>query len=380
MTPIEPNVLPDGIRSRFVSDVNGLNMHVLEAGSLDRPLLLLLHGFPELAYSWRKVMLPLAKAGYRVVAPDQRGYGRTADGATEYDVDLESYGMLNLTRDALALVRALGYEAVAAVIGHDFGASVAAYCALIRPDVFRKVAIMSAPFSGPPAFPYNTDGDSAAVLGNAGRGDIDAELASLSRPRKHYHRYYSTRSANADMLHCAQGMADLLRGYFHGKSADWPGNDPHRLAAWAADSLAEMPTYYIMDRDATMAETAATFLPTAEEIATCEWLPDGELAFYTAEYSRTGFQGGLNWYRGRLDAALTVGLRLFSGRTIDVPSIFISGEKDWGVYQSPGAVEAMQERVCPRMSGVHLLPGAGHWVQQEQPAAVVKHIAQLLAS
>jgi pimeloyl-ACP methyl ester carboxylesterase len=380
MTPIEPNVLPDGIRSRFVSDVNGLNMHVLEAGSLDRPLLLLLHGFPELAYSWRKVMLPLAEAGYRVVAPDQRGYGRTADGATEYDVDLEPYGMLNLTRDALALVRALGYEAVAAVVGHDFGASVAAYCALIRPDVFRKVAIMSAPFSGPPVFPYNTDGDSAAVLGNVVRGDIDAELALLSRPRKHYHSYYSTRSANADMQHCAQGMADLLRGYFHGKSADWPGNDPHRLTAWAADSLAEMPTYYIMDRDATMAETAATFLPTAEEIATCEWLPDDELAFYAAEYSRTGFQGGLNWYRGRLDAALTAGLRLFSGRTIDVPSIFISGEKDWGVYQSPGAVEAMQERVCPRMSGVHLLPGAGHWVQQEQPAAVVEHITQLLAS
>lgn len=380
MTPIEFGILPDGIRSRFVNDVNGLNMHILEAGSSDQPLLLLLHGFPELSYSWRKVMVPLAEAGYRVVAPDQRGYGRTADGATEYDVDLEPYGMLNLTRDALALVRALGYDAVSAVIGHDFGASVAAYCALIRPDVFHRVAIMSAPFSGSPAFPYNTDSGSTDMSGNIGRGKIDAELAALPRPRKHYHSYYSTRPANADMQHCGQGMANFLRGYFHGKSADWLGNDPHRLEAWTANKLAEMPTYYIMDKASTMAETAATFMPTTAETAACSWLMDDELEFYAAEYNRTGFQGGLNWYRGRLDAALTAGLRLFSGRIIDVPSIFISGEKDWGVYQSPGAVEAMQERVCPRMSGVHLLPGAGHWVQQEQPAAVVEHIVGLLNS
>lgn len=380
MTPIEFGILPDGIRSRFVNDVNGLNMHILEAGSSDQPLLLLLHGFPELSYSWRKVMVPLAEAGYRVVAPDQRGYGRTADGATEYDVDLEPYGMLNLTRDALALVRALGYDAVSAVIGHDFGASVAAYCALIRPDVFHRVAIMSAPFSGSPAFPYNTDSGSTDMSGNIGRGKIDAELAALPRPRKHYHSYYSTRPANADMQHCGQGMANFLRGYFHGKSADWLGNDPHRLEAWTANKLAEMPTYYIMDKASTMAETAATFMPTTAETAACSWLMDDELEFYAAEYNRTGFQGGLNWYRGRLDAALTAGLRLFSGRVIDVPSIFISGEKDWGVYQSPGAVEAMQERVCPRMSGVHLLPGAGHWVQQEQPAAVVEHIVGLLNS
>jgi pimeloyl-ACP methyl ester carboxylesterase len=175
-------------------------------------------------------------------------------------------------------------------------------------------------------------------------------------------------------------MANFLRGYFHGKSADWLGNDPHRIEAWTANKLAEMPTYYIMDKASTMAETAATFMPTAAETAACSWLTDDELEFYAAEYNRTGFQGGLNWYRGRLDAALTAGLRLFSGRIIDVPSIFISGEKDWGVYQSPGAVEAMQERVCPRMSGVHLLPGAGHWVQQEQPAAVVEHIVGLLNS
>ena len=122
-----------------------------------------------------------------------------------------------------------------------------------------------------------------------------------------------------------------------------------------------MPTYYIMERDATMAETAATYMPASEEIGACHWLTDDELGFYAGEFSRTGFQGGLNWYRGRLDAELTNGLRLYSGRTIDVPAVFISGEKDWGVYQRPGAIEAMQERACSDMRGVHLVPGAGHW-------------------
>src|SRR5271168_5186472 len=144
--------LPSGIRSRFVHGVNGLTMHILEAGfeSTDRPLVLLLHGFPELAYSWRKVMLPLAAAGFHVVAPDQRGYGRTTGWDSDYDGDLASFRILNAVRDALGLVSALGYHDVALVAGHDFGASVAAWCALVRPDVFRSVALMSAPFAGPP--------------------------------------------------------------------------------------------------------------------------------------------------------------------------------------------------------------------------------------
>src|SRR5947209_1908361 len=157
--------LPPGIRSRFVEDVNGLAMHVLEAGfeTPDRPCLLLLHGFPELAYSWRKVMLPLAAGGYHVVAPDQRGYGRTSGGDVGYDCDLRQYFPLALVRDALALVLALGRRHVAAVIGHDFGSPVAAWCALARPDVFRTVALMSAPFAGPPGFPRAADGDRRRV-------------------------------------------------------------------------------------------------------------------------------------------------------------------------------------------------------------------------
>src|SRR5437899_1988695 len=152
MTILPDIPLPSSIRSRYVDNVNGLRMHVLEAGfeQPGRPCVLLLHGFPELAYSWRKVMVPLASAGFHVVAPDQRGYGRTTGWDADYDGDLAPFRLLNLVRDTLGLVSAFGYRSVA-VIGHDFGASVAAWCALVRPDVFRAVALMSAPFAGPPA-------------------------------------------------------------------------------------------------------------------------------------------------------------------------------------------------------------------------------------
>src|SRR3954468_6580680 len=141
LPPLPSEVLPAGVRARLVPGVNGLTMHVVEAGFEvpGRPLLLLLHGFPELAYSWRKVIVPLAEAGFHVIAPDQRGYGRTTGWDPDYDGDLASFRMLNLARDALGLVAALGHSSAATVIGHDFGASVAAYCALIRPDVFRSL-------------------------------------------------------------------------------------------------------------------------------------------------------------------------------------------------------------------------------------------------
>src|SRR6266481_1177990 len=117
LAPLEKTALPEGIRSRFVNDINGLTMHVLEAGFevANRPCVLLLHGFPELAYSWRKVMLPLAQAGFHVVAPDQRGYGRTTGWEQGYDANLMPFRMLNVVRDALGLVFALGHGSVAAV-------------------------------------------------------------------------------------------------------------------------------------------------------------------------------------------------------------------------------------------------------------------------
>jgi hypothetical protein len=130
LPPYGNSTLPPGIRSRIVNDINGLAMHVLEAGfePKGRPCVLLLHGFRELAYSWRRIMLPLAAAGYYVVAPDQRGYGRTTGWDDDYDGDVDSFRLPNLVRDALGLVSALGYRSVAAVVGHDWGSPVAAYC------------------------------------------------------------------------------------------------------------------------------------------------------------------------------------------------------------------------------------------------------------
>ncbi len=374
MKPLQDETLPAGIRARFVDDVNGLRMHVLEAGydGADRPVVLLLHGFPELAYSWRKVMLPLAEAGYRVIAPDQRGYGRTCPEPVDYDADLRPFNQLNRTRDKVALLAALGIDKAAAVVGHDYGASVAAYCALIRPDLFGKVVLMSAPFPGPPRF-------AAPAQAAASAPDVYADLAALDRPRKHYHKYYATRPANGDMCDCPQGLSDFLRGYFHGKSADWPGNDPHPLSAWQAEAIAAMPTYYVMNAGQTMTETAADFMPSPEEVAANAWLTEAEIGVFAAEYGRTGFQGGLNGYRCRFDPAMVDELRLFGGRASELPACFIAGDKDWGAYQNPGALDQMQRHAFPRMTDVHFVPGAGHWVQQEQPQATVRLLLDFFA-
>ena len=168
----------------------------------------------------------LAEAGYHVIAPDQRGYGRTTGWDGDYDGDLNSFRLINLVRDALGLVSAFGYASVDAVVGHDFGSSVAAWCALVRPDVFRSVALMSAPFGGPPPLPFNTADNPPQPR----REDpVHRELAALPRPRKHYQWYYSTRQANADMHRAPQGVHDFLRAYYHHKSADWKANQPYPL-------------------------------------------------------------------------------------------------------------------------------------------------------
>src|SRR6266545_4285922 len=342
--------LPAGIRSRYVDNINGLRMHVLEAGfeTKGRPCLLLLHGFPELSFSWRKVIPALAAAGYHVIAPDQRGYGRTTGWDGNYDGDLNSFRLLNLVRDALGLVSAFGYRTIDAVVGHDFGSSVAAWCALVRPDVFRSVALMSAPFAG------------------------------LPRPRKHYQWYYSTREANTDMHRAPQGVHDFLRAYYHHKSADWKDNKPYPLKSWSAEEIAKLPTYYVMDLAKDMAATVAEEMPSVSEIAANQWLPDSELAFYSAEYARTGFQGGLQWYRCGTSGAFLPELQTWSGRTIDVRSAFISGKQDWGTYQRPGVFEAMESKACTRMIGCHLVDRAGHWVQQEQANQVSWALVQFL--
>ena len=274
LPPYGNATIPPGIRSRRVANVNGLTVHMLEAGyeTPGRPAVLLLHGFPELAYSWRKVMLPLASAGYHVIAPDQRGYGRTTGWGDTYDADPDPFRILNMVRDAMALVYALGYRSVAMVVGHDAGAPVASWSALIRPDVFRSITIMSSPFEGPPAMPFDTANGAAPPRPAPTDDELDAELAKLNPPRKYYQNYQRTPGANDNMLHAAQGLLAFFRAYYHYKSADWKGNNPHPLKARIAEEMAKIPTYYVMEKDKGMAETVAPFMPSPAEVAACKWL------------------------------------------------------------------------------------------------------------
>ena len=369
MNPVSANALPAGVRSRLIHDVNGITLHILEAGfdAPGRPLNVLLHGFPELAYSWRKVLAPLAASGFHVVAPDVRGYGRSGGAGVSYGDDLRPYSTLNKAHDVLALVSALGYRSVAAVVGHDQGSPLAGWCALMRPDIFRSVVMMSSPFrGGPVALPFNTANE---VVKPVAPNLIDEELKLLDPPRKYYMRYYATEPANENIWHPQQGLHDFMRAYYHMKSADWASNQPFRLQGLIASEWEKLPRYYVMDLDQGMAESVAPEMPSEQEIAACTWLTESELKFYVQEYARTGFQGGLQGYRtnpGDKDLAV------FAGKTIDVPSMFIGGQQDWGVYQTPGGLERVEGSLTTRYQGSFLVEGAGHWVQQEQPEKVTQ--------
>ncbi|KAJ7634588.1 alpha/beta-hydrolase [Roridomyces roridus] len=371
-----PGLAP-GIHSRTLR-INDLDMHLLEAappGNPDAPLVVLLHGFPELAYSWRKVIPRLVEAGYHVVAPDQRGYGRTqvvdSEGAVGYEDDLNPWRTTNLVKDIVTLVHTLGFTSVSAVVGHDSGSPIAGWCALIRPDVFKSVVMMSAPFTGPPA-PKIPAPPPALDMPKAIGG-----LPTLSPPRKHYMLYYCTPTANADMLTAPEGLHAFFRAYYHVKSADWlPNGEPHPLEMSAA-GLGELPRYYVMLKDETMPQAVISDAPSADEVATNEWLTESELGVYVSEYGRTGFQGGLNFYRTFFfNPAWGSDRELFAGKQIEVPALFISGKQDWGTFQFPGAVDVMKNKACKNMEDIVLIEGAGHWVQQEQSDKVVE---QLLA-
>ncbi|KAK7047281.1 hypothetical protein VNI00_006512 [Paramarasmius palmivorus] len=406
MTEVNPGWWPEStpttdVRTRCLQ-LDDLEYHILEAvpktttsysfqGQEQPPLIILLHGFPELCYSWRRVLLPLCEAGYHVVAPDQRGYGRTASKTSRrgeqirFEDDLSPFRMLNLVKDIVALVYGLGHDSAEAIIGHDFGSLVAGYCALIRPDLFLSVVMMSAPFPGPPSLPAATSSE-VPSLGSM-VASLREQLGNLTPPRKHYTLYFSSPEANEQMLNPPGSLHSFLRHYFHAKSADWKGNVPYRLPSLSAVHLAAMPRYYIMLQNETMPEAVTSCLENRDEStrdgnddATPAWLPDDELAVYTQEYARTGFQGGLNWYRCMTDPTWSQDLKVFSGKRITVPAMFISGRQDWGTYQSPGAAELMREQNCERMDDEDfvLIEGAGHWVQQEQSSEVVKHIIRFL--
>ena len=373
MSPLEQSVLPPGIGARIIEGVNGLRMHLLEAGAGEtaRPLVVLLHGFPEIAYSWRKIIAPLAAAGYHVVAPDQRGYGRTTGWEPEPGRDL-THGALDWVRDVVALVAALGHRQ-AHLVGHDFGSPIAATAALVRPDLFSSVTLMSAPFAGAPEF-------GAAARGAAPPLDVPQALAALLEPRQHYQHYFASPRAVGDLQNAPQGLHDFLRAYFHVKSADWPDNRPQPMAAWSAEELARLPTYYVMRDDETMPQTVAHHMPTPQQVAACAWLTETELAVYAAEYRRTGFRGPLQFYHCLVGGSFARDLSTFAGRRIEIPACFISGRQDWGPYQKAGDIDRMRTHGCSRMGEPCWIDGAGHWVQQEQPDATLRRLLQFLQS
>ncbi len=200
--------------------------------------------------------------------------------------------------------------------------------------------------AGPPVLPFDTANPSRIATVASPGTNIHEQLAKLPRPRKYYMRFYTTREANNNMLHCPQGLHAFLRAYYHYKSADWKKNQPFPLASLSADEWAKLPTYYVMDLEKGMAETVAEEMPSNAAITACKWLTEEDLTVHSSEYGRTGFQGGLQGYRVRqADSRYNNELRMYSGRTIDVPSLFIGGKNDWGVYQTPGAAAAMQNRV-----------------------------------
>jgi pimeloyl-ACP methyl ester carboxylesterase len=381
---LPPLPLPPGITSRYLDcSPSSLIFHILESGKPSpgqtKPLILLVHGFPELAYSWRHILPSLAQqdSGYHVVAMDQRGYGRTHHHKHPDPIPADTFRPTSLIKDILHIVAVLGYTSVSCIAGHDFGAVTAALCALSRPDIFHSLVLLSHPFKGAPVLNYSTPKPQAV--------DMEAELRKLARPRKHYKWYYCTSPANNEMTHpTGQPLHSFLRGYFHLKSADWSGNAPHALQGWTASELEKMPRYYIMDSDAGMRENVQRDMSreNASEVQqkSSRWLSDTELQVYASEYGRNTFQGGLNWYAIQTQPAFLSDYEIWAGRKIEVPTCFVAGAKDWGTFQEPGAVEALESgRAVPKdlYRGTHLIPGAGHWVTQEQAGECVGIIARM---
>jgi pimeloyl-ACP methyl ester carboxylesterase len=288
---------------------------------------------------------------------------------------MSQFSLTNIVRDAVTLVHALGYREVHCVVGHDFGAVTSSMCALIRPDFFKSVVMMSHPFKAPAVLPFNLahgEGSPPALP-----VDMPAELANLPEPRKHYKWYNSTERSAGEWSSPAQGLQDFLRGYLHVKSADWKTNKPHPLKEWSAEEVAKMPYYYILPLDKTMPETIADLMTTEDASATKRWMSDEDLRVYVQEWSRTGFQGGLNFYRTTTDPSKMRDVEMFAGKKIECPSTFLSGAQDWGNYQQPGAIESYPES-CSDFRGIKFIDGAGHWPQQEQPEKVVEELLAFL--
>jgi pimeloyl-ACP methyl ester carboxylesterase len=299
-------------------DVNGIRMRVATQGV--GPLVLMCHGFPESWYSWRQQLGALAAAGYRGAAPDMRGYG-----GTDAPPEADSYTMLHLVGDMVELVHALG-ETEAVIVGHDWGAPVAWTAAMLRPDLFRAVVGMSVPFSPP------------------SRVDLLSALEQ-NGVRTFYMQYFQTPGVAEAELE-ADVEATIRRLYY-----SMSGDGPDRVVAG------------IMSPGAGFLDT------TVEPEALPGWLGPEDIAYVAAEFKRTGFRGGLNWYRSvRRSSEL---LAPWRGCTVRQPSMFVAGARD-DVLKFPGAKSRIEglARVLPGLRGSHILEGAGHWVQRERAPEV----------
>lgn len=318
----------DQVNHRFV-ETNGIRMHIAEQG--EGPLVLLLHGFPETWYSWRHQLPALAAAGYRVVAPDLRGYGRTdRPGA------VERYSQLHLVGDVIGLLDALG-EQQAVLVAHDFGTSLAWNAALMRPDRVRAVAALSVPYLP--------------------RGPVSA-LAGLTQALgSGFYMQYLQEPGLAD-TELEQDPRAALRRFFH-----WGFGDAPQAAG---------PTPPVVPAGGTLFD----MMP--EPIALPGWLSEADLDVYAADFERTGFTGGLNWWRTmELSWELTAP---WQNAPVTVPALYMHGDRD-GSVQLPGMAQLIPnlQGFVPKLTRTVVLAGVGHWTQQERPEEVNAELLKFLA-
>ncbi|MFF3671520.1 alpha/beta fold hydrolase [Microtetraspora malaysiensis] len=313
---------------RVVSSPAG-RIHLVEQGS--GPLVLLVHGFPESWYSWRHQLPALAAAGYRAVAVDVRGYGRSSKPA-----DVAAYRMLELVEDNVAVVRALG-ERTAVIVGHDWGATIAADSAVVRPDVFRAVGLLSVPYA-PPGGPRPSD-----------------VFAQMGGDEEFYVSYFqATGRAEAEIEPDVRGW---LAGFY---------------AALSADTMppAGAPDPHFVSRGGRLRDR----FPTGRLPA---WLSEDDLDVYAAEFERTGMSGALNRYRN-MDRDWE-DLADFNGSPITQPSLFIGGARDASTTWMADAIAAYPATL-PGLVSSRILDGCGHWIQQERRAEVNEILTGWLAS
>ncbi|MFI1496924.1 alpha/beta fold hydrolase [Streptomyces platensis] len=303
-------------KDRHVS-VNGITIKITEQG--EGPLILLLHGFPETSYSWRHQFQPLAEAGYRVVAPDQRGYG-----GTDCPEGIDNYTILHLVGDVVGLIHALG-EKHAVVVGHDWGAMVAWNTALIRPDVVRGVVGISVP-----PLP---------------RGLVPPMAAARERFGEDFYQIHFQQPHVAE-AELSKDIPATFRKVLAGPRAATGGGQGGFLGSF----------------------TEPETLP--------GWLTETDIATFAAQFATTGFTGGLNWYRN-LDRNWEL-TTAWQDTPITPPSLYISGERDGvrSIYP-PDFLENADE-IVPNLRGVVNVPNSGHWTQQECPAEVNKALLDFL--